>query len=273
MTFRRPTRAGRAVVLLAALPVVAGLVGVAPSTSTAAPMTSRAPFAGTASKHGTANSLDWAGYAVTGATVTTVSGSWTQPAVSCTGKVTQSAFWVGIDGYAPTDPTVQQVGTDSDCTKKVHKTPGGPSYYAWFEMYPGPLVVLSPTLYPVTPGDSLSASVTLVGAAYHLVIADAGHWTFSTLEVATTVPMDASAEWIVEAPTTCSGGSCKPVGLADFTSVGFTAATANGQPVDASGFTSHQITMTKTKKGTIVKASTSALGAAGTAFNVTWVSS
>ena len=83
-------------------------------------------------------SLDWAGYAVTGAVVTTVSGSWVQPAATCPGtKATESAFWVGIDGFAATDPTVQQIGTDSDCIKGSKKKPGGPSYYAWYEMYPG----------------------------------------------------------------------------------------------------------------------------------------
>ena len=79
----------------------------------------------------------------------------------------------------------------------------------------------------------MSASVTLVGGSYQLVLTDAGHWTFSTLQVATTTPLDASAEWIVEAPTTCKGTKCKPVKLADFGSVGFTGATANGLPISA----------------------------------------
>ncbi len=219
-----------------------------------------------------ANSLDWAGYAVTGPIVTSVSGSWNQPAVTCSGpKVQQSAFWVGIDGFAATDPTVQQVGTDSDCTKGMKKQPGGAVYYAWFEMYPASLVVLPPATYPVSPGDALSASVTGTGASYVLSISDSGRWAFSTTMVATTLPLAASAEWIAEAPTSCSKGRCKALPLADFGSAAFEGATVNGRPVDAAGQTVDQITMTKNKKGTVVKAATSALDPTGHAFTVTWL--
>ena len=260
-------------------PVLADpVVGAAPASDASragsAPATSRAPFEGSAPKHNPAISLDWAGYSVVGPPITTVSGSWVQPTATCSiKKANQSAFWVGIDGYAPTDTTVQQVGTDADCSKGTRKIPSKASHYAWFEMYPGPLVVLSTTSYPVAPGDAMTASVTKVGAGYQMVLTDAGHWTFSTFQAVSTTPLDASGEWIVEAPTTCSNTRCKPISLADFGSVAFSGATANGQPVDAPGFTYRQITMTKNKKGTIVKAATSALSAGGTAFGVTWVSS
>ena len=68
-------------------------------------------------------------------------GSWTQPAATCTGtKASQSAFWVGIDGYASSDPTVQQIGTDADCTKGTTKVPSVAVYYAWYELFPDSLV-------------------------------------------------------------------------------------------------------------------------------------
>ena len=223
--------------------------------------------------HGTANSLDWAGYAVTGTSLTSASGSWVQPAVVCSGKkALQSAFWVGIDGYASTDPTVQQIGTDADCTKGTNKVPSAPSYYAWFELFPNALVTLDTATHPVTAGDVLTGSVSESGTSVTLTLVDAGHWTYSTTQTATSVPLEASAEWIAEAPSVCKAGKCKPVGLADFGSVAFTGATADGLPVDSTTFTEHQVTMTKNKKGTIVKASTSLL-TAGTAFTVTWVSS
>jgi hypothetical protein len=278
----RPTAACRAGVVLAVAVVLgAGVVaqavtatpaGAAPSHRVSSPdRPPRAKFQGVTAKHSPAISLDWAGYAVTGATITTVSGSWVQPAVACPdNKATESAFWVGIDGFAATDPTVQQIGTDSDCLKGSKKVPGGPSYYAWYEMYPGSIVVLPPT-YALAAGDAMSASVTLVGGAYQLVLTDAGHWTFSTLQVPTTTPLDASAEWIVEAPTTCKGTKCKPVKLADFGSVGFTGASANGLPISSSAFQPDTISMSKNTKGTKVKASTSALGSGGDAFTVTWV--
>jgi len=257
-----------AVPVVSAAPVTAAPRVGAPLTTT------RVPFEGLAGKHGPAVSLDWAGYSATGPPITTVSGSWTQPTATCsTTKANQSAYWVGIDGYAPTDTTVQQVGTDADCSKGTKKVPSKASYYAWFEMYPGPLVVLNTASYPVMPTDVLTASVSQVGASYQLVINDATHWTFSTLQPVSKTPLNASGEWIVEAPTTCKGTTCKPVLLTNFGSVAFTGATANGQPVDGPGFTPHQITMSKNKKGTIVKAATSALASGGTAFGVTWVSS
>jgi len=220
----------------------------------------------------TANSLDWAGYAVTGPIVTSVSGSWDQPAVACSGrKAQQSAFWVGIDGYAASDPTVQQVGTDSDCTKGSKKHPGGAVYYAWFEMYPASLVVLPPASYPVTSGDVLSASVSGTGVDYVLSISDAGRWSFTTNEIAAPVPLAASAEWIAEAPTACTAGRCKAQPLADFGSVAFHGATVNNGAVNAPGQTDTQITMSKNKKGTIVKAATTALDPTGRDFTVTWL--
>jgi hypothetical protein len=225
------------------------------------------------SGNGTSNSLNWAGYAVTGTTVTSVTGSWVEPAVPCSGKkVEQAAFWVGIDGFAATDPTVQQIGTDSDCTKKVKKVPGGPSYYAWFQMYPAALVVLPTGTYPVAPGDVLSASVNVVGSSYVLSITDSGRWTYSTTQgTGTTVPLNSSAEWITEAPTLCTSSSCKVVPLADFGSVPFSGATVNGLAISAAGANADEITMTKTLKGKSAKASTSALGPTGQSFTVTWL--
>ena len=236
----------------------------------------RAPDLGGGSvvRHGlwNSNSLDWAGYAATGPAITSVAGSWTQPAATCPGnKVEQSAFWVGIDGFTTDSPTVEQIGTDADCTKGTHKNPGGPIYYAWFEMYPLPIVVLDPVLYPVTPGNVLTASVTVTGAGYVLAIADAGRWTFSTTQVPTRATLNSSAEWITEAPLNCKNGKCKPIALANFSVAAFTGATVNSMAVNGPGLTVNQITMTKNKKGTIVKASTSALDPTGHGFTVHWL--
>jgi Peptidase A4 family len=218
-------------------------------------------------------STNWAGYAVTGTPVTSITGSWVEPSVTCPGtKVEQAAFWVGIDGFAASDPTVQQIGTDSDCTKKVKKVLGGPSYYAWFEMYPSALVVLPSATYPVSPGDVISASVTSSGSSYVLAMSDSGRWSYSTTQVpATAPPLNASAEWITEAPTLCTKSACKVVSLADFGSVPFSGATVNGLAIDAAGLSDNQITMTKTLTSKKDKASTSALGPSGESFTVTWV--
>ncbi len=219
---------------------------------------------------GVSDSLDWAGYAVTGATFSSVSGSWTQPTASCDGKASQSAFWVGIDGYLSTDPSVQQVGTDADCVKPAKKNPGGPSYYAWYELYPDDIVVLPTASYPVAPADVLTGGVTEVGSSITLSIVDAGKWTFSTVQSAPLIPLDQSAEWITESPTACTSKKCKAVDLTDFGTASFTGANVGGQPVDAAAYDDHQIMMTKNKKGTVLKATTSGLSD-GEDFTVTWV--
>src|SRR5438445_11941508 len=98
----------------------------------------------------TVGSSNWSGYAVNGAvgSVTDVKGSWTVPAVTCApGETSYSSFWTGIDGF--NSPTVEQTGTDSDCQSGV------PTYYAWYEFYPGPAFLI--TDITVRPGDHLSA--------------------------------------------------------------------------------------------------------------------
>jgi hypothetical protein len=67
-------------------------------------------------------STNWSGYAVTGGRYTSVSASWTQPAVNCSVTPTGwSSFWVGLDG--DTSNTVEQTGTEADCSS-------GPALYS-----------------------------------------------------------------------------------------------------------------------------------------------
>src|SRR6185369_1208757 len=95
-------------VLVAAAVAATGLAGAVASTpvlaSTAAAVT-HGPVAAHAvaprliNHHWNSTSTNWAGYAVAGSRYTSVSASWTQPAVSCTSTNTWSSFWVGLDGY------------------------------------------------------------------------------------------------------------------------------------------------------------------------------
>lgn len=221
--------------------------------------------------HDATTSLDWAGYAVTGVPVTSVTGTWVQPSVSCpTGKAQLSAAWLGIDGYQANDPSVEQVGTDADCSKAVKKVPGGPTYYAWYEFYPAALVVLNPATYPVSPGDVLSGSVTVSGNRYTVALVDGGRWSWSTVVTATSVLANASAEWIAESPVLCKGTDCKVSPLAPFTPLVFSALTINGGALDATGLATHQITM-RTKNGKLARAVPSSLDATGASFTVSWL--
>ena len=216
------------------------------------------------------DSLDWAGYIVSGRTFTSVAGDWTEPSVTCGGtKAAQSAFWIGFDGFSASDPTVEQIGTDSDCTKGTKKAPGAPVYYAWYELYPAALVVLSPASYPVSAADRLSASIHVSGASYSVELTDADRWTYSDVLMTPTIEPDASAEWIAESPSVCNDGRCKPGPLADFGSVDFTGISTDAGTLTTSALDPSAVTMT-TKKA---KATLAAPGApvAGTGFSVTWL--
>lgn len=220
---------------------------------------------------GVLTSVNWAGYIDTGPTFSSVAGNWVQPTATCPqNQVQQAAFWVGIGGYVQGDSDIEQIGTDSDCLKgKGKKNPGGPNYYAWYQMYPQNLVVLSSSSYPVSHGETIEASVTVSGAnRYTLDITDVGHWTFSTVQSQASQPPDASAEWITEAPSSC-GKKCKTLPLADFSSIAYSSASANGEAISGSGLTDTQVNMT-TKNGKTTKAATSSLGGGGKSFSVTW---
>ena len=144
---------------------------------------------------GTAESFNWSGYADTTTTVgafTAVSGSWVQPAATCTSEQRLTAFWVGLDGYSNT--TVEQDGTLAYCFE------GEPYYFSWWEMYPGGSVTVGSQ---VRPGDTIGASVTRSGTSYTLSVTDPQHPqnNFSTVQTcAASTCEDQSAEWIAERP-------------------------------------------------------------------------
>ena len=195
-------------------------------------------------------STNWSGYAVTGSRFTSVSSSWTEPSVSCSGTA-YSSFWVGLDG--DTSGTVEQTGTDADCSGST------PQYYAWYEMYPKFPTNLRGT---VRPGDHLSASVTTNGSgSFTLTITDSTQgWTNTTTARLKSAKL-ASAEVIAEAPS--SSGGVLP--LANFGTVGFSGATANGALLTSSTPHIDPITM---QSGSTVKAQPSSIS--NGAFSVAW---
>src|SRR6202167_5797299 len=167
-----------------------------------------------------AESTNWSGYAGTTGTYTSVSASRTQPAGKCSSGDQYAAFWVGIDGYSSS--TVEQTGSEVDCIGKTAE------YYAWYEMYPGPSENYSNT---VKAGDDFTATVTwLGGEKFSLYIDDSTEgWSHTTDASLGSTPARTSAEVIVEAP--CCTGSGGVLPLANFHSVTFTGATANGEPI------------------------------------------
>ena len=212
-------------------------------------------------------STNWSGYvalAGSGQTFTSVSGSWTVPTI--TGPSTGNAYssvWVGIDGFGSS--TVEQIGTAGDISN------GTPSYYAWFEFYPGPGYLIGGLT--ITPGDQMSALVRYDGKSgtnynYYLLLADftSGYYADGEIPI-TTNAARTSAEWIAEAPTVGTQQSS----LADFGSITFTADTAainNGSDLAISVLTHTSIDMVA---GGSIIAHTSALGATGDSFAITVV--
>jgi hypothetical protein len=202
-------------------------------------------------------SADWSGYATTGGAYTSVSGTWTQPSVTCSDRqTTYAAFWVGLDG--DTSTTVEQLGTESDCSR------GTPTYSTWYELYPANPVTIE---QPVTAGDTLSASVTATGSGgFTLTLSDTTQgWTFTTTGTVTDAQLS-SAECIAEAPS--DGRRTLP--LADFGTVTFAQCTANSAPISASPNVD-AIALT-TPRG-VVEAEPSVLSAGDASFSVTVQSS
>ncbi len=167
-------------------------------------------------------STNWAGYAVhrAGVRFRNVSATWTQPATACsTPSPTYEATWVGIGGYNANSTALEQIGTELDCTGSDAARSG-----AWYEVVPAPSRRITMT---VRPGDTITASVTVVGRRVTLRIADrTRHESFSKALTAGSVDVR-SAEWIVEAPSACfSDNTCRTLPLTDFGTVSFGGASA-----------------------------------------------
>jgi hypothetical protein len=190
------------------------------------PMTGAAVGQQAVGQAGTTNSADaaatstnWAGYAAAGqaGTFTSVSSSWTQPAVTCGTQQTFSSFWVGLDGDGT--QSVEQTGTEADCSGGVA------AYQGWWEMFPA-----APVFYnePVKPGDAMSASVTANGGgAFTLTLSDqTENWTQTTQQASQTAQLG-SAEVIAEAPSSQNG----VLPLSNFGTVNFASAEADNAPL------------------------------------------
>jgi hypothetical protein len=182
-------------------------------------------------------SSNWAGYAAVapasvGSRFTGVSGTWTEPDVTCiAGREAFSAVWVGLGGYSRRPSALEQIGTDANCSRS-----GTASYSSWYELLPAGPVKLALKL---RAGDEMSASVSVERHRVTLSIRDlsTGAHFKRTLRMAHVD--SSSAEWIVEAPATCEDSeNCEILPLTDFGEVLFSRATATGRahtsPVAAS---------------------------------------
>ncbi len=180
--------------------------------------------------HSTWQASNWSGYAETGS-FTGVTGTWTVPSVSASSGATYSSAWIGVDGF--NDSSLIQTGTEEDYYS------GATHYDAWWEILPAAETEISPSTYPVAPGDRMSASIwetsATTGGGRHgkgsehvwdIKIADTTKgWTFSTAQGYNGA--GTSAEWIMEAPevggriaTLAHYAFSPPAGTGDFDNAG-----------------------------------------------------
>lgn len=232
---------------------------------------------------GSYESTNWSGYAVTGSNFTQVTGSWIVPASSCAAgsSAEYAAFWIGLDGW--NSNSVEQTGTDSDCSN------GTPSYYAWYEFYPEPSYYAG-RMTNLKPGDVMTASVsynssktqftatitdTTSGATYTA--------TYSPSRFRGGTPARSSAEWIAEAPSGYVGRKIEVLPLADFNVIKLgpdftlpadaqTATIGTGSPASIGSFGANvnSTTMVTDTSPSAPMATPSPLTSDGTSFYVTW---
>jgi alpha-tubulin suppressor-like RCC1 family protein len=163
----------------------------------------------------------WAGYdaeltAACGTTFTSVTGRWTQPAITCPtpakGAPTptlETDFWVGLDGApSSTNKTVEQTGVEVQCVWNDATGAYTTQYRAWYEMAPLKPVYDKAGFDKLKPqaGTSITATVTFTkGAAdpYKLALtvkSATGSTDASTNQAcpAGSTCQNLSAEWITE---------------------------------------------------------------------------
>ena len=133
-----------------------------------------------------------------------------------------SAVWVGLGGYRENATALEQIGTDADCSRS-----GVAQYATWYELLPASTV---PIPLKASPGDEVSASVTVRDHDVTLRIRDLTTGARFSHSQRAAIVDSSSADWIVEAPSECfASHGCHTLQLADFGSVAFSSATATAR--------------------------------------------
>jgi hypothetical protein len=214
----------------------------------------------------TADSLNWAGYAVTpGSGITAVSSTFTVPSA---GELPPgfSASWAGIGGYTSSDLIQAGVSENSAAGGELL----GGQYNAWYEILPAsetPITGGCSGNVPsctVNPGDKISVNISNAGGnTWNISLSDAGNWSWSkSVAYAST---ESSAEWIQEAPS-LAGAQTVPAAVgtvsfgatSTFTEGGSTHTIAEGSPT----------LIDESPVGVVNEATTSPLASDGQSFNV-----
>lgn len=200
---------------------------------------------------------NWAGYAATSGTYSSISGSWDIPIVSGSDETAADATWIGIGGVTTND--LIQVGTQN-----VVSPDGQVSTLAFYELLPD--ASESITSLNVNPGDTISASLSEVGSGEWRITLDDTTTGQSFSTIASYNSSESSAEWIEEDP---SDGTDQQIPFDNFSSVSFSASTAtdNDSSVSIAGSGAQEVSMINGEGQPLV--SVSSLSASGEGFSVT----
>ena len=167
-------------------------------------------------------SSNWSGYVAhrTAVQFRSVGGEWRIPTAQCAATSPGfSSVWVGLGGYSGPSNALEQTGIELDCSSSGHAT-----YAAWYELVPAPVRRIR---LAARPGDVIRAQVALSGRRVTITLQNlTRRRSFRRTFAATAVDVG-SADWIVEAPSSCDPyGNCQTLPLADFGQTRFSAARA-----------------------------------------------
>jgi peptidase A4-like protein len=162
----------------------------------------------------------WAGFVTRdqGSGFADVRATWIVPRIVCNRPSSSVAFWVGLGGATRRSGALEQIGTSADCSDRA-----AASYSAWYEAYPAPAVAVA---VAVRPGETITADVRVTGDQIAISLVNDSTEARFARRLTAPAPETDSAEWIVEAPSSCLGPSCAPLPFARFRRVTFASATA-----------------------------------------------
>jgi hypothetical protein len=169
----------------------------------------------------TKTSSNWSGYIVTAGPYSEAAGTFTVPQLTSYVPNSATAEWVGIDGYG--NESLIQAGV-----AEAWVTPTQVVVWAWWEILPAAATPIE--TMTVNPGDVVSIAITQVsGSEWAIAVIDqppsGPRESFTTQQAYD--GQDASAEWIVEAPTDAARQVVDP--LAPYSpDVTFSQLTATG---------------------------------------------
>ncbi|HUY09932.1 MAG TPA: G1 family glutamic endopeptidase [Candidatus Dormibacteraeota bacterium] len=138
------------------------------------------------------SSSNWSGYVVGNGPYTSVQGTFDVPNILSSSTNTDTAEWVGIDGFTNTSLIQAGINEPYDASTKTYVV------QAWWEILPASATPISMT---VSPGDSITVTIGQIsGTDWAITLTDNTTAQTFTTDQTYTGPLT-SAEWILEAPT------------------------------------------------------------------------